>query len=266
MKIIYIKKIEELHDEVEKIITKQNPTKHKGLDSHLYGVEMEKEIANFLQTAEGRDILDYMHLQPNEINKIVYGKELSFYTSSKKIDILIITDTKKIGISCKTSRVQTVGVLEIHGNTFYTKCKDFLKRNNMTCMESNLTFFPFYDENGRTIKAIKKADNDRYEAFIENINQDWKKLLQFCIQGEDINEKIEFLFFYDKDKHFLYVSNINDYLDLIEKYGTLATMNSRMNITSTSNKGNKNNSNKSDRRIKFKMQNPIHILKKNNLI
>ena len=83
-------------------------------------------------------------------------------------------------------------------------------------MESNLSFFPFYDENGRTISAVNKADKKRVDDFRENIQKDWKKLLQFCIQGEDTDEEIDYIFFYDKDEHYLYVSNIEDYLDLMQ--------------------------------------------------
>lgn len=263
---MYIKKIEELNINVKDRADKQNPTKHKGLNSHLYGVEMEKEISNFLKTTEGEKVLKVMNLKPNEVQNIVYGKELSSYTKNKKIDILIITKNNKdnIGISCKTSKAKTVGVLEMHGDTFYKKCKVFLKQNNMSYMESNLSFFPFYDENGRTISAVNKADKKRVDNFRENIQKDWKKLLQFCIQGEDTDEEIDYIFFYDKDEHYLYVSNIKDYLDLVDKYGSASTLNSKFTITSTSDK-NKDKT-KEDKRIKFKMQNPIKILKAKHLI
>lgn len=260
---MYLEKIDKIHNEIWNNIKLQKP-KSKGMENHLYGVNAEKIISELLLTKEGKDILDYMKLKRSEIVKIVYGKELSSYTNSNKIDILIITNTRKIGVSCKTSKCSVVGVLEMHGDTFYKKCKEFLKRSNMSCKESSLKFFPLYDDYGRTIKAVKKNDLNSFNEFCKNINQDWRKLLQFCIQGEDKEEKVEFLFFYDKEKHYLYVSNIEDYLDLIKKYGNPLTLNTRMSITSTSNKSKSKR--KEDRRIKFKMQNPIYILRKHKII
>lgn len=253
---MYLQKIPEFQDNIESIINKQNII-NTGLQNHIYGIEMEKKIAEFLLNKNGNQILNMMNIESIDIKKIVYGKNISNYTKNNKIDILIITKDKQIGISCKASKTNMVGVLEMKGCTFYNKINLFLNENNLNCLESNKSFFQFFNENNCSKLNSQKKDIERCNSFILNIENDWKKFLKFCIQGENIQPKVEYLAFYDKQYKYLYVSNINEYISLVNDYGTLGTFHTRMSLTRTS--GN------SEKRIKFKMQNPIRILLKNKI-
>lgn len=265
MLIIYLKKLEKLNEEIKKTIQKQNPTNHEGFENHLYGIDLEKEIAKLLNSVNREEILSYMNLDRNEILDIVYGTDISKYTDNIKVDILIITNTQNIGISCKATKLSEVGVLEMHGDMFEKKCNIFAKNNNMKISQENLNFFKFFDDNNCTKKQCEKVNLQKCKDFAENIEADWKNILKFCIQGENTSAKIDYIVFYDKNLHYLYLANIDEYIGLLDTHTRKGSFNTRMILTRTSNKSS-NKEKKVDTRIKFKMINPIKILKSKNLL
>lgn len=251
---MFIKKFPELNAEIQNRISSVT---NAGMRNHLYGVYMEESIVKLLQRQEGICILHELGLTFSDIRGIICGSELSSYTKDNKIDILILTSSGNIGISCKATNNSMVGVLEMKGKTFSEKIRKFSERNNLNSLEENIHFFEFFNENNCCKTNCEKTDIEKCHNFVSSIENDWKTYLKFCIQGE--NSEVNYLFFYDKVSHYLYVSNIDEYINLIEENGTPATFHTRMSLTRTSGKAEK--------RIKFKMQNPIKILKKtNNLI
>lgn len=252
-----------LENEIKKNINTIRSIKpsNDGAFHDRYGISFEKCIVDILNSNSilSNKILKELKLNKSDIQNIIYGQELSKYTNNRKIDILIIAKNKNIGISCKTSNTQYVGVLETTTTLFNKNLKEFSQIKNVKIPNTIYLFFEKFEEYNYSVNNIKKFEPKLYQKFLKEIPNYWSVLLEYCIKGKYFTDKnqIDYIFFYDKTNNKtnfhnlkLGIYSLNEYLYLIKKYGRNATFNTKMAITYTSGKS---------KRLKFKMQNPNRL-------
>lgn len=249
---MYIKYLPELDEKVKKKIQSVAPSKKNGKYETMYGYKLEEVIKEYLATEESIEVLQAIGIKEFwYVNYVHNSKEIrKTYENIKNVNIEIKTLNKQVfPILLRTGKSNFFGIYSADGETFDKEFARFIVLNRIKISKSCKNFFSLFYESGMTKDKVKEMFLTECEKFKRNINKEWKHFITFMLQGTDKKPRVKVFMFYDRERKFLYVSSLEEYLDLIEKKRVRGTLKTRMKLTHTK-----------DRKMKFKLPNPVWLL------
>lgn len=248
---MFIKYLPELDDIVQKRIKEISPEKRNGNQDTMYGYKMQDVIVDYLLKREGFEILQFLGIkESSHLETIMTGQKLKQNYTSTQVNIIIKTINKQvIPIFFRTGKANYIGAYECGGEDFLTLFDKFLVRNHYNCFKDNKLFPAFFCECGMNVHKAKSMDSAIVKRFEKNIHRDWKSFVQFVFQASDKKPRAKFFMFYDRERKVLFVSTLEEYIDMLEKYHVRGTFKTRMKWSRTKTG-----------KIKFKIANPVWLL------
>lgn len=247
-----LKYIPELDKRVQEKIDAVQPSKRNGKYETMYGFKLEEVMKEYLATEESMEVLQEIGIKEFwYINYVHNSKEIQkTYENIKNVNIEIKTHNKQIfPIILRTGKSNYFGIYSCDGEQFLDEFTRFVILHRIKMFKSNKIFFHLFYKSGMTKDKMKELYPVECDKFKKNINKDWKSFISFMLQGTDKKPRAKVFMFYDRDRKMLYVSTIEEYIELLEKKNVRGTFKTRMKLTHTK-----------DKKMKFKLANPIWLL------
>lgn len=253
---MFIKYIPELDEKAREAIQKVSPDKRNGNQETMYGYKIQDALIEYLYTEDGLDILKFFGFESmDDLFDIVSGKKLEQNFTSKQTNIIIKQNQKELftkivhPVFFRSSKANYVGAMECSDTEFEFMFKKFAARNKYNFFPDTKTFPIFYYNSGMSVKKNKKKDKPVVKRYQRNIHRDWRMLVQFVFQGNDKNPRAQYFMFYDKERKVLFLSTIEEYIEMLETHHVRGTFKTRMKWCRSKNG-----------KIKFKIPNPVWLL------
>ena len=247
-----VRYLPELDEMVQQKMSKVPISKRNGKEATMYGYKLEEAIKEYLSTEESMEVLheigikEFWHL--DYINSSKQIKKT--YENINNVNIEIKTLNKQsFPIILRTGKANYFGIYSCTGKQFLNEFEIFTTLNKVKSFHNNKNFFNLFYYSGMTKDKVKEFYPNEYEKFKKNINKEWKNFIAFMFMGTDKKPRAKIFMFYDREKKMLYVSTIDEYINLIESKNVRGTLKTRMKLTHTK-----------DKKMKFKLANPIWLL------